>query len=244
MPADIKLRMNDYKQILTEGEGYKVLPSFIPRTLINDFKSCIKDLYPVRASSSNKVYAERENIKNLPDISVWWSQFVNDFEVAQEIQKLVDPVMQSHFPNMNMYASDVVFIKAGSEWINPHVDTPHRFEHYNYDKRLLGIQCIISLDHLDKNYASTGLVPFSQKRDFDIKKCYSGEYNRWFLDNCIQPDLPTGSLLFYNCRILHSSMPNLQAVERPALLINYLDNSILDEVKSLDNIWNSNGQSS
>lgn len=238
------MRLNDYKQILTEGEGYKVLPSFIPRTLISAFKDRLKDLYPVRASSSKKVYAERDGIKSLEDISVWWSQMVDEWPESAAIQKLIDPMIKSHFTNLEMYANDVVFIKSGSNWVNPHIDTPHRFKKYNFDKRLLGIQCIISLDHIDKNSASTGLVPYSQKRDFEIDKCYEGSYDRWFLENAIQPDMPTGSLLFYNCRILHSSMPNPQSMERPALLFNYLNSSILEEVKSMDNIWSSNGKSS
>lgn len=232
--------MNDYKAILTEGEGYKVLPSFIPRKLINDFKDKLKDLYPVRASSSDKVYAEREAIKDLKDTSVWWSQTVDHMPEAQAIFKLIDPVIKSHFSNMEMYANDTVFISAGSEWINPHIDTPHRFHKYNFDKRLLGIQCIVSLDDLDKDSASTGLVPYSQKRDFEINKCYEGAFDRWFKENAIQPDMPTGSLLFYNCRVLHSSMPNPKNIERPALLFNYLDRSIMNEIKAIDNIWKSN----
>jgi ectoine hydroxylase-related dioxygenase (phytanoyl-CoA dioxygenase family) len=235
--------MNDYKTILTEGEGYKVLPSFIPRDLISDFKKRLKDLYPVRASSSKKVYAERDDIKNLEDISVWWSQMISDWPESLAIQKLLNPLIQTHFPRLDTYANDVVFIKNQSVWVNPHIDTPHRFKKYNYDQRLLGIQCIISLDHINKNSASTGLVPYSQKRDFDIDKCYNGDYDRWFVENAVQPDMPTGSLLFYNCRILHSSMPNPQDIERPALLYNYLDRSIVDDVKKLDNIWASNGTS-
>lgn len=235
------MRSNDYKTILTEGEGYKVLPSFIPRKLINDFKKRLNDLYPVRASSSNKIYAEGDKIKELPDVSVWWSQLVTDFEESKAIFKLISPLISSHFSNLVPYTNDVVFIKNESTWINPHVDTPYRFKPYNFDKRLLGIQCIISLDHIDKNSASTGLVPYSQKRDFDIDKCYAGSYDRWFLENCIQPDMPPGSLLFYNSRLLHSSMPNPKNVERPALLYNFIDRTILDEVKKLDSVWTSNG---
>lgn len=236
--------MNDYKAILTEGEGYKVLPSFIPYKLVNDFKNRLQDLYPVRASSSDKVYAERDDIKNLKDISVWWSQLVHDMPESQAMFKLINPMIQSHFGNMDMYANDTVFIGAGSTWMNPHIDTPHRFHKYNFDKRLLGIQCIVSLDDLDKDSASTGLVPYSQKRDFEITKCYEGAYDRWFKENMIQPDMPAGSILFYNCRILHSSMPNTKQVERPAVLFNYLDRSIINEIKSIDNIWKSNGKSS
>jgi len=56
--------------------------------------------------------------------------------------------------------------------------------------------------------------------------------------------MPTGSLLFYNCRLLHSSMPNPLEVERPALLINYMNKNIIKEVAQLDNIWSSNGNRS
>lgn len=234
--------MRNVKPVIETGEGYAIWQSFIPEILIADFNQRLKDLYPVRASSSKKIYAERDDIKNLEDISVWWSQSVSDFPEVKKIQKLIDPIMQHNFPNLKHYASDCVFINAGSTWINPHVDTPHRFDKWNFDQRLLGIQCIISLSDLNNDNGATGLVPFSQKRDFDIKKCYSGNYDRWFMQNVRQHDMPKGSLLFYNCRVLHSSMPNNGQIERPALLINYLDRSIISEVTNIDNIWSSNGK--
>ena len=237
------MSIKEVKSILENGEGYVVWESFIPELLIADFNARLKDLYPVRASSNKKVYAERDDIKKLEDpISVWWSQSLNDFPEVKKIQKLIDPITEHNFPNLKFYASDCVFIGAGSTWINPHIDTPHRFEKWNYDKRLLGIQCIVSLSDLNNENGSTGLVPFSQKRDFDINKCYSGNYDRWFMNNMKQHDMPKGSLLFYNCRVLHSSMPNNASLERPALLLNYLDRSIIEEVSGIDNIWSSNGK--
>jgi len=202
----------------------------------------LSELYHVRASSSKKAYAEKEDIKNLENISVWWSQTVHEFPETQKILKLIDPLIKTNFTNLTFYASDVVTILSGSNWVSPHVDTPHRFSKYNFDKRLLGIQCIVSLDDIDKDSASTGLVPFSQKRDFEIDKCYTGVYDRWFLENCKQHDMPKGSLLMYNCRVLHSSMPNYTDKSRPALLLNYLDKSIIDDVKKVDNVWTSNGK--
>ena len=228
---------------LLSGPGYAVLNNFIPNYLISNFRSKLFDLSPVRASSSKKIYAERDGIKNLEDISVWWSQAVDDLKETQGIRRLVDPLVTQNFPSLVHYISDTVTINAGSTWINPHVDTPHRFSKYNYDPRLLGIQCIISLYDTNKDNASTGLVPFSQKRNYDIQSCYQGKFDRWFLENCIQPDMPAGSLLLYNCRVLHSSMPNTTSHSRPALLINYLENSILEEVKTIDNVWKSNGNS-
>lgn len=231
-----------FNKILTEEEGYVILPGFIPRTHIADYKKILKDLYPVRASSSKKVYAERDDIKNLEDISVWWSQTVDNFKPFQDIKKLIDPLIKTHFPSLEFYAADTVTINGNSKWYSPHVDTPHRFSKWNFDKRLLGIQCIVALENLTVTNASTGLVPYSQKRDFEINKCYTGHYDRWFLDNCTQPEMPKGTLLFYNCRLLHSSMPNNTDVARPALLLNYLDRSIVNDVAEIDNVWTSNGK--
>jgi len=230
------------KETIINKEGYKILPGFIPRKYVSDFKNRLKDLYPVRASSSQKVYAERDDVKNLQDISVWWSQTVIDFPEVKSIAKLVNPIVKDVSQNLELYTSDVVFINPGSQWVSAHVDTPHRFSKWNFDKRLLGIQCIITLDDVSIEEGATGIVPYSQKRDFDISKCYTGEYDRWFLENCKQNSMSKGTLLFYNCRVLHSSMPNKSDKARPVLLINYLDKSILKEVSEIDNVWSSNGK--
>lgn len=235
--------MKDLKEVLEHGEGYKILPGFIPSKLIADYRNILKYLYPVRASSSKKVYAEKDEIKNLEDISVWWSQIVDNFLEFQKCKKMVDLLIETNFTNLTFYAADTVTINPKSGWISPHVDTPHRFEQWNYDKRLLGIQCIITLEDVTKENAATGLVPYSQKRDFEIGKCYTGTYDRWFLANCKQYDMPKGSLLFYNCRLLHSSMPNNTNKARPALLLNYLERSIIKDVAVIDNVWTSNGKS-
>lgn len=228
------------KTELIEGDGYIVLEKIIPNYLIDNINNKLDTLCPVRASSSNKKYAENEQIKYLPDIAVWWSQLVMDWPEVIEINNILLPMTKEQLPNIVWYASDIVTIEPNSKWINPHIDSPHRFKKYNYDKRLLGIQAIVALSDIDKDTASTGIVPKSQLTDFNINLCYQGFYNNFFNKNCIQPNLLKGSVLLYNCRVLHSSMPNPQSTSRPALLFNYLDNDIIDDMKSMDNIWESN----
>ena len=229
------------KSQLTENTGYIVLEKIIPDHLVDSIVTKLDTLYPVRASSSTKKYAEKDDIKNLTDISVWWSQMVMDWPEVIEINNLIIHKVKEHLHNAEWYASDIVTIEKHSKWINPHIDTPHRFKKYNYDRRLLGVQAIVSLFDLDKTTGVTGVVPRSQTQDFNINLCYQGFYNTWFMKNCVQPNLPKGSVLFYNCRVLHSSMPNEQNSPRPALLLNYLDGSIIEDVKTMDNIWASNG---
>lgn len=229
------------KHELTTGPGYVVLEKIIPVSLINQIISRVDELKPVRASSRNKKYAENDEVKNLSDISVWWSQMLLDWEEVKQINEIILPYVNAFMPAGVLYASDVVVIEPNGDWINPHIDTPHRFKKYNYDKRLLGIQTIVSLSDLDHTTGSTGLVPKSQNIDFNINLCYKGLYQEFFKTNCVQPKMPIGSVLLYNCRVLHSSMPIKQNTSRPALLLNYLDSSIIEDVKSIDNIWSSNG---
>jgi len=37
-------------------------------------------------------------------------------------------------------------------------------------------------------------------------------------------------------------MPNTTNNPRPALLLNYLDKSIIDDISKIDNVWSSNGK--
>ena len=229
-----------HKDTLTEGDGYVILEDIVPHALLDSFYSRIDQLHPVRASSNDKIYAEKADILNLPDIAVWWSQLVMNWPEVEDIHHIVYHTVKDCIPNSRWYTSDTVFIEPHSKWWNPHVDTPHRFEQWNKDKRLLGIQCIVPLFDLDMHNGATGLVPQSQLKDFPIDLCYKGYYNGYYSRNYIQPTVKKGSVLVYNCRLLHSSMPNPTDTKRPAILFNYLDNDIISELRTLDNIWNSN----
>lgn len=230
-----------YKEILTDRVGYVIIEDVITEHLLDSFTSKLDQLHPVRASSNDKTYAERGEILNLPDIAVWWSQMVMTWPEVEEINHILMPYVKQSIPTAHWYASDTVFIEPHSKWVNPHVDTPHRFDKWNSDKNLLGIQCIVPLYDLDMHNGATGLVPGSQKKDFQIDMCYKGYYNGYYSRNYIQPTIKKGSVLMYNCRLLHSSMPNPTDSKRPAILFNYLDDAIIDELRSMDNIWGSNG---
>jgi ectoine hydroxylase-related dioxygenase (phytanoyl-CoA dioxygenase family) len=226
---------------LTEGEGYIFLENIIPNDLIDNINNKLDRLYPVRASSSGKTYAEHDMIKDLPDISVWWSQMIMDWPEVKLINDLLITHIDKELDNIVLYAADIVTINGDSKWVNPHVDTPHRFKEWNMDDRLLGVQCIVSLQDTSPEDGTTGFVPNSHIPDWDIDLCYNGAYNKYFYDFCEQKYMPKGSVLMYNCRLLHSSMPNYSPNPRPMLLLNYLNGDIVENVKKVDNIWSSNG---
>lgn len=226
---------------LTAGEGYIFLLNIIPDDLIDSINSKLNTLYPVRATSSGKRYEEGENIKKLSDISYWWSQMVMDWPEVQAINDILLPKISEELDDAVFYASDIITINGDTKLVNPHVDTPHRFKQWNSDTRLLGVQCIVALQDTTPEMGTTGFVPYSHEPDWDIDMCYNSAYNKYFWDFHEQRYMPKGSVLMYNCRLLHSSMPNYLPEPRPMLLLNYLSGDIVEDVKKIDNIWSSNG---
>lgn len=232
--------IGSYVNELTEGEGYLFLENIIPDDLIDSINSKLDTLYPVRATSSGKRYEEGDNIKKLTDISYWWSQLVMDWPEVIAINDLLLPKISEQLENTVWYTSDIITINGDTNLVNPHVDTPHRFKQWNTDERLLGVQCIISLQDTTPEMGATGYVPYSHEPDWDIDLCYNGAYNKYFWDFHEQQHMTKGSVLMYNCRLLHSSMPNYLPESRPMLLLNYLNGDIVEDVKKVDNIWKSN----
>jgi ectoine hydroxylase-related dioxygenase (phytanoyl-CoA dioxygenase family) len=235
------------ESLLHSGKGYDQILDIVPSHLIDSINSKKDMLYPVRASTHKKQYAEGNACKDLFGIAVWWSQITNDWHEVQQIDSIIYPEIKKHMPNATFYASDIVTINGPSRWLSPHVDTPHRFAEYNnlaseLNFDLLGIQVIIPLDDLDKDTGATGLWPESHRKDWNIQDCYDGIYDNQFKDNAIQLDMPKGSILLYNTRLVHSTMPLKLSKKRSILLINYLSSDIIDNVKKLDNVWSSNGK--
>ena len=122
--------MVEYKD-LTEGEGYLFFERVIPEDLIDSINSKLDTLRMVRASSSGKTYAEGDKIKDLPDVSVWWSQMIMDWPEVKLINDFLITRIDKELDNAVLYASDIVTINGDSKWVNPHVDTPHRFKEWN-----------------------------------------------------------------------------------------------------------------
>ena len=226
---------------LIDGTGYIFIENAIPEDLIDSINSKLDTLYPVRATSSGKTYAEGDKIKDLSDISYWWSQMVMDWPEVIAINDILLPIISQQLDNTVWYASDIVTINGDTKLVNPHVDTPHRFKQWNFDPRLLGVQCIVSLQDTTPEMGATGYVPNSHEPDWDIDMCYNSAYNKYFWDFHEQQFMPKGSVLMYNARLLHSSMPNYLPESRPMLLLNYLNGAIVEDVKKIDNIWSSNG---
>lgn len=217
---------------LISGPGFLVKENVIPVDVIDLLSQRLHELKPKKISSHNVKYFENEKINEAPDTSIWWSQQL-DWDEVLKIDQYIHPLVNQHLDNSQLYSSNIITVEPYTNWVNPQVDMPHRFETYNFDKRFLGLQVAIPLVDTD----ILGVFPKSQVVNFDIGLCYKGYYTHWFKANCVRPKLKKGSIIFYNTRLLHSSMPNNSNQAIPLLLMNYLDNDIINNVKNIDPTW-------
>ena len=216
--ADNWDRIFSNKSKLSHDErGFDIINDIVSDSLIERINDRKDELYPVRASTHKKQYAEAEECKKLFGIAVWWSQLTDEWDEVKEIHELIYPEIKKHLTDATFYASDIVTINGPSRWVGPHIDTPHRFEKYN--KRENNDICGIQVN---------------------IQDCYEGVHDEYFLENAEQHDMPKGSILFYNTRLMHSTMPMHLPKKRSILLINYLKDDIIDSIKNTDNVWSSN----
>ena len=167
----------------------------------------------------------------------YWSQDLNHIPSVDRIAKFYLPQVALLLDDPVIYHSDFVVTTPDHRGVRPHIDTPYRFESFSDETDLLGVQCLMPLTDFNQVTGGTAFVPGSHNENWDIKKCYQGEYNDYFLDNYQQPQLTPGEMLFWHPRTLHSAMPNNSSWTRVALLILYIERRINDEVRVIDNIF-------
>jgi len=73
-----------------EGRGFDIKKNVISDDLIQRINDRKDELYPVRASTHKKQYAEAEACKKLFGIAVWWSQLTDDWDMNLSILKLAN----------------------------------------------------------------------------------------------------------------------------------------------------------
>lgn len=167
----------------------------------------------------------------------WWSQDLNQLHFVDEVVKRYTPDVCRLLDEPVLYHSDFVVTTPHYKRVRPHIDTPYRFESFADEERLLGVQCLLALDLFSKDTGGTGFVPGSHRQTWDIKECYSGEHDEYFVENMTVPQIMPGELLMWNPRILHSASPNHTPAIRTALLILFVERDIIDELRVIDNIF-------
>lgn len=221
-------------------QGVELLKQCVPHTLLEAVRQRLPELTATRGHLRGSNRYVSQPISGTGSLSQlwqqWWSQSVLQWPVLQQIHHLLWPRVLVHMPTAELYAADFVTVCGPSEWVNPHVDTPHRFEPFNHAPTdgVMGVQAVVALEDCDATLGATGVVLGSHRKDWQIQRCYAGDYTEYFLKNVQQYRMPAGSVLLYNSAVLHSSMPIRQHYNRTLLLINYLRSDCVSRVRQLD----------
>lgn len=167
----------------------------------------------------------------------WWSQDASVFAAVNDVVKFYMPQISLLLDDPVLYHTDFVVTTPHFREVKPHIDTPYRFESFENEQRLLGVQCLLPLTMFDNSTGSTAFVPGSHREQWDIKKCYKGEYNEYFSEHCEQTTLGGGEMVIWHPRVLHSAMPNNSPSKRCALLMLFVESDVHDEIRVIDNIF-------
>lgn len=224
------------KQQLME-QGFLVLHNFIDQWLIDSINGQVNKLVPNRGHGVDNKYWPQDRVHECPELALWWSQQLIDWPEIQEIGQTLINTMGFLFSHPRVYVADIISNTPKNKYIKPHIDSPYRFEQWHECFDLLGIQCILPLCHFTQENGGTGLLPESHKKNWVVQDSYKGLYNEEFLSGVVQPEMWPGDVLVYNPRVLHSTMPNSTEFIRRALLIHITEETMISQLKLVDNIF-------
>lgn len=218
-------------------QGFIVLKNVIPKIIIISMNDRVCDLYPTRGHAVDNKYYPRERIKECPEFALWWSQQIHDWKEVKAAGNILISYVGHLFDSPSVYVADVITNTPNNKYIKPHIDSPYRFDQWHDRFDLLGVQCIIPLCEFTEANGGTGLLPGSHKRNWVVQDSYRGVYNEEFMSGVVQPHMEPGDALIYFPRVLHSTMPNNTQNNRRALLMHITDESMVNQMKLVDNIW-------
>lgn len=219
------------------NDGFIVFNQLLDNNDVVSVEARHKELIPCRGHGIDNSYWPKDKIKDCPELALWWSQQVTDWPEVQRISKTLLDKLGFLFDDPAIYVTDVISNTSKNKFIKPHIDSPYRFDRWHNEVELLGVQCIIPLCPFTKENGATGLLPGSHKKDWVVLESYRGVYNEEFLADVVQPPMEIGDVLVYYPRMLHSTMPNTTANTRRALLVHITSQSMIEQLKLVDNIW-------
>jgi ectoine hydroxylase-related dioxygenase (phytanoyl-CoA dioxygenase family) len=223
---------------LLETFGFVVVKNLLKPELISLLDNRHDELYATRAHASDNKYWPKNVIKDCPEFAYWWSQQLHDWAEVDAVSHVLVNYVKDLFDIPCVYVADIISNTPNNKYIKPHIDTPYRFDQWHDSKELLGVQCIVPLCKFTKANGGTGLLPESHTKNWIVKDSYSGVYNDLFMAGVYQPEMNPGDVLFYNPRVLHSTMPNSTDQTRRALLVHITNLEMVNQLKLVDNIWN------
>ena len=221
-------------------QGYTIIPDFVDNDTVNRLRELCDSLRPSRGFVKQAWTWANHN--KLPWLYYYTVQINNDNNDVQTLKDKIHDVCNEFIGPFDYRATDFIVNYPNSESINvrPHIDTPYRFKEFEGGHNL-ALQIALVIDEFTKENGGTGYVPGSHELKFEY---YKGDQqvnvekisNFWEHNHrqyCAKP----GTLILWDARMLHSTMPNYTDEKRRMLLINAVSQTIRDRVNELDPIW-------
>jgi hypothetical protein len=153
---------------------------------------------------------------------------------VEELDKIIYKEVIKYMPQAQFYKGEVV--KHHIQERKPKIGMPHLITEYNdllssdISLDLIGVTVIVPLEQLH----DIRVVPGSHEKDWLHKELASGSVDQHFKHDSIELDMPIGSMLLFNSRLLHSTSIKKVTKNYPYVLITYIRSDIIEDVRKID----------
>jgi len=226
-------------------DGYHVIPDFISNEQVDEMRKLCDELPPHRGIVHGWTPSQAMFAKDGLPWLYYYTPHIHDNKTINYIKEKLCPICTELLGPCTFRATDFIVNCARShrqkELIyRPHVDTPYRFEKFKDRTDLIGMQIAVVIDELTEENVATGYIPGSHTLKYELmdhgKNTNHEKYVNFFLSNCKQHIAKPGTLILWDGRLLHSTMPNKTNTNRRLFLINAVSKSVCDELDILDPI--------
>ena len=231
--------MNVKEQI--ENEGFVILRNVISPELLQQLQAHAS-LQPPRNGQdiNNKwwhpVYGDADEY-NAEYANIQWKHYwtpqidLNAATCVNEVATIVSPIIDEVLDNWQWWYMDYHVTNPGSDYIHAHVDTPHQFDEWTNPNNIVSLQTLVAIDDFTIENGATALVRKSQTDVFHNPDIADHKYDDYLKNNNTQFVAPAGSVLIYQARVLHSTMPNNSTMPRRALILNSIKDIVVPFMK-------------
>ena len=188
-------------------------------------KRTIKDFMP-------ELYEELQRMKTKIDLTSAGPGYEIIFGLDYTKTELTAKVKE-HLCTLEHYSQKIIKINETTEW-KTQIGFPHTIPQYNnllasdYKQDIMGVSIMVPMGH----GATFNVVPGSHEKDWphaDLKS----ETDIPLIDEFVEFQVPIGSAVMFNPRLLHSFAPRKFTQNYDILLINYVRSDIIDNLNSI-----------
>jgi len=232
---NIDTMWRDQLGILTNwfNEEHEVFPQLVDHCLhfIDNSdkyrKRSIKDYIPIIYDELQKMHTKM----NITSLGLGY-EFVPKLGYTKG---QIETEVSKYSPNLEFYSRKIININENTNW-KVQIGLPHTLPQYNnllasdYQQDVMGINIVVPLS----DGVKFTLVPSSHEKDWPHSDLESGLIDGHFIQDSIQLDVPMGSAIIFNPRLLHSLSPLKFTQNYQIVLISYVRSDIIENVKSRD----------